>query len=780
MARVACNHQTSLLSLIFLICRSSCVQGFSSFSHLHVGVQSNGKSVRPVRSILQAQPLSSYAIDIDEKPQFPIGNRGKVNEIDFCIAPSDVSLSRAYAISKRGDTSEDGSVTMEESDGNRRVSLTKVLNTVSNRAVRRVLLSRSWPSPEALNASLRKVLSTNSSALQLDPAVKVKTAAAGDEKDAKCPVPRPILDAMMSKANAKDMNVNPGSMRSQKGGGFKTDEEWIEEQKLTFREKFSSVPGFSLAEAYFDCILNLATSGVESPRVAEVLAAGVYDESYRRVLSVLQSVGTEFVVIPDTNPPLSKIAPKLIDQDICLSMIDALKMKNEKRERTVALTTVTEVDDTADIEGENDNSDDNASTLPDIKAEVVEEKEETETKNEPSVIDEDDKENGISMQNDDAGKNIDVEDVLDSPGKKKKRFKLLFWKKDKKDLGESNDIDLSVLNQEAEAVKSDIDEKSIDIDTKLKGVEEVRIEKEDLVGVLLNAEDITMTRQLNSLSNIVQRALLFGGDQELYVLYRTMEADKAAFVEKWYPGTGGIIEKLDDEQRPGIQYLNSMLQLLKDCYEKGVVMDLLPGFTMNQSFRNSYERLTCSLVELGSGYVRLAASTKNAPIPKSAQEELGRFAQWESTLRKTIPDVSPYPDDMIGDWVVKDEIGGKTIGASNVTFAPMGLVDVAFPMEGLRWKLDPGPTHLDTCTFQVLGDDGAILQYKGFVDRGARLESRFSKRPLQVRGIATFQMRDSDTTMIGEGYSNNDLLPINVAYSSSGTTRFVMTKALNN
>lgn len=33
-------------------------------------------------------------------------------------------------------------------------------------------------------------------------------------------------------------------------------------------------------------------------------------------------------------------------------------------------------------------------------------------------------------------------------------------------------------------------------------------------------------------------------------------------------------------------------------------------------------------------------------------------------------------------------------------------------MQGLRWRLDPGPTHLDTCTFQVLSDDGAILQYK--------------------------------------------------------------------
>ena len=99
---------------------------------------------------------------------------------------------------------------------------------------------------------------------------------------------------------------------------------------------------------------------------------------------------------------------------------------------------------------------------------------------------------------------------------------------------------------------------------------------------------------------------------------------------------------------------------------------------------------------------------------------------------------------------------------------------VAPPVKGLRWRLDPGPTHLDTCTFQVLGEDGTILQYRGFIDRGARLESRFSKRALKIRGSVMFQMRDGDISL-GEDYWK-DMLPINY---KTGTTKFVMRKILD-
>jgi hypothetical protein len=160
---------------------------------------------------------------------------------------------------------------------------------------------------------------------------------------------------------------------------------------------------------------------------------------------------------------------------------------------------------------------------------------------------------------------------------------------------------------------------------------------------------------------------------------------------------------------------------------------------------------------------------KSLPKPRTAQEGIGQFAIWESSARKRAMSTSAYPSDMEGSWDVRDEIGGKTIGSSTITLLENGYVEVAPPLEGLRWRLDPGPTHLDTCTFQVLSSDGTVLQYRGFIDRGARLEARFSKRSIKVRGSVMFQLRDSVRSM--DFYK--DILPINYR---QGTTKFVMTK----
>ena len=119
---------------------------------------------------------------------------------------------------------------------------------------------------------------------------------------------------------------------------------------------------------------------------------------------------------------------------------------------------------------------------------------------------------------------------------------------------------------------------------------------------------------------------------------------------------------------------------------------------------------------------------------------------------------------------MEDLIGGETIGVSTIALGEDGQVDLAAPLEGLRWRCDPGPTHLDTCTFQVLSSDGTILQYRGFVDRGARLEARVSKRPIKVRGNVMFQMRDGSIDYF------KDMLPINYR---EGTTNFVMTKIVD-
>jgi hypothetical protein len=586
--------------------------------------------------------------------------RGKVNEIDFCIAPADVSLSRAYG------TSSSSSSSNAVASPPVILSLTRALNNASNRAVRRILLARSWPSVEALNLSLRQVAAAEKQREEAAVAAFNNDKQQLQQQQPKCPVPRPILNVLMRRRRNSTKNARPQAddeattippnPRSTVG---RTDEEYVADQIKNFQERYGTSPAFGMAQDYLQAILSLATSGVESETAAAVLVSGVYDESYKRVLAVLKSVGVVLLVDPVTGR--RRIASKLIDQDICLSVLDKIQMQREKQTK----------------------------------------------------------------------------------------------------------MELPIVNVEESTSSSNSAQDG-------KKAEE-KMTNDDLGGVLLSASEPSMTRQLNSLANIVERALLFGGDQELLVLAETLDADLSAFVDRWYPGSGGLQleQALEQETRPGVQFLNCLIQLLRDCYDNGVVVSLEPALSLPQSYANAYERLVASAVELGSGYLRPVPSSDLMafPKPRTAQEELGRFAVWESTFRaqgNSNPDVSKsHPDDMVGTWEVRDEIGGETIGMTTVTLGEKGSVQVNAPLDGLRWRLDPGPTHLDTCTFQVLSSDGTILQYRGFIDRGSRLEAKFSKRQISIRGSVMFQMRNGNLDYY------KDMLPVNYR---TGTTKFVMTK----
>ena len=238
----------------------------------------------------------------------PLEVRGKLNEIDFCMSPTDVSLSRLYNTNNASSSTfpnKDSSINGQgssERDRNAPVimSLTRALNNASNRAVRRILLSRSWPSPEALNMSLRQVLAAgktnaNASAENSDSKAKdIQTqsiASGSDQSDssgsntnsensAKCPVPRPILNVIMkeadkskisaSEATATDGQAPEVTSSTPLGRKGRTDEEWVEDQLTAFRETYGQNEGYDDAEAFMECILNLATSGVESSRVSQV------------------------------------------------------------------------------------------------------------------------------------------------------------------------------------------------------------------------------------------------------------------------------------------------------------------------------------------------------------------------------------------------------------------------------------------------------------------------------------------------------------------------------
>jgi len=544
---------------------------------------------------------------------------------------------------------------------------------------------------------------------------------------------------------ANDKQETPIPRSSKRG---RTDEEWVAEQLDTFRESYEALPGYQYADAYLECILNLATSGVESPRVAEVLAAGVYDEAYTRVLAVLKSVGVVFE--NDSNsgdPPRKRIASKLVDKDICFSMMDKLVIAKEKKGILPSPTDTVLFSHKSDTNKQETDDEPSSSAIVngdgDLSGVVEETTEDSEEKVTP------------------------VEIKADNKVPKKGLKKLMFWVKDKEAKDKSLEKAFEMVSEEEDAPETGVST-THDDDAGDSSEEESQITPEDLGAVLLSAKEPTMTRQLNVLSNIAQRALLFGGDQELLVLSETLDADKPAFIQRWYPNAGE-----DGNAQPGVQYFTSLVELLRGCYENGFQTDLDPPVSLTPSYANAYERLIASCIELGSGYIK-PAKFKSA-LPKTATEELGRFAKWETSIRQSSPDISSYPEDLIGTWQVKDEVGGKTIGISNVVFKPEGQVVVKPPLQGLRWRLDPGPTHLDTCTFQVLSDDGAILQYRGFVDRGARLEARFSNRSIKIRGGVSFLMRDGDVALLGDDYAK-DVLPINY---QAGATRFVMSKVFD-
>lgn len=564
-----------------------------------------------------------------------INSRGaKMNEIDFTLAPSDVSLSRCYQMS--GSTTSEPDTTRSTTENIQSQSLTRALNTASNRAIRRILLARSWPSAEALNLSLRTILMQQQQKEQnvvkagLVVEEEMKTGGvedleggstdATDDDKMKCPVPRPILNILTKKSRSGDGPIPAVSGDDTSSNDSSStissedrEKQWIQNQLSTFSSQYSTIPNYKAAEAYLESILVLATSGIESPRVIDILADEIYVDSYMRILSVIQSVGA--VLIEDEKGGRRRISKKLNDIDICLSMLDKISLVNERKEKEAA------------------------AAEKDVN---------------PLAIDYDaaiklafeSAEEGISF---DDFKEAYVADTIDMVSEK--------WKAQWEDEVEEEESNKKRRRSRLAFLCPAIREKEADTPTIRRaeeGEDSIVINPDDLGGVLLSAEEPTMTRQLNVLSNIVQRTLIFGGDQELLVLAETLDADKPAFIQRWYKEDQASDIDIQNESRLGVQYLNSLIQLLRDCYTKGVLTDVSPKLPLSTGYLNAYGRLTASLIELGSGYIRPSSSLspislaptkylKSTTPPKTAKEELNRFAQWERAVRKN--NENPYPDE---------------------------------------------------------------------------------------------------------------------------------------
>ncbi|CBJ25993.1 conserved unknown protein [Ectocarpus siliculosus] len=264
-------------------------------------------------------------------------------------------------------------------------------------------------------------------------------------------------------------------------------------------------------------------------------------------------------------------------------------------------------------------------------------------------------------------------------------------------------------------------------------------------------EGTTPTRALNTLVNRVVRTVCVGSDEDLQALAREMESKHNKFMTKCF-GKGSWQGTQED------MFYHALVNLVKN----GLTDEGVPA--LSGAYLNSYQRLMGILVQ--------EVGTRSTP---ASEMVLKSFLAWEREIRKelTEPAWKSRPSDLVGSWALNTSgwdgltdlpvdssaAGGGTtdgmvdLGLSDlvVSFRKDGTVQI--PVEkgvGLQWRVEPGPTHLDTIYFEMIpaapkvkasskaGAGGATtLSYTGYVDRGARIEARFSKRFLKMTGRMT-------------------------------------------
>lgn len=247
------------------------------------------------------------------------------------------------------------------------------------------------------------------------------------------------------------------------------------------------------------------------------------------------------------------------------------------------------------------------------------------------------------------------------------------------------------------------------------------------------------------LANRVVRTVCVGSDEDLQRLAREMESKRTKFLSK---NVGGSWEGSQEDM-----FFGALVTLVRNG-----LTDEDPA--LKGAYLNSYQRLV--------GIVVQEVGTRSTP---ASEMILSSFLAWEREIRKelTEPAWESRPPDLVGSWALEaagwDGLSDIPVDGSEmedlglndlvVTFGKDGTVQV--PVEkgvGLEWRVEPGPTHLDTIYFEMIpaaptasasseagAGGGTTLSYTGYVDRGARIEARFSKRFVKMTGRMTSEVR---------------------------------------
>lgn len=280
----------------------------------------------------------------------------------------------------------------------------------------------------------------------------------------------------------------------------------------------------------------------------------------------------------------------------------------------------------------------------------------------------------------------------------------------------------------------------------------------------MDAARSSMTRTLNTLSNDLLRAASYGQADDVVAardalqeqLLQPMPAEAAAYVEALVS-----LARPQAETAARAAIVDAALETF--FLERATPL----ADRLGDAYSVALQRVLGELTRRGAiaGAPSSETVVEDAPRASVFGGRLGfNFIEWEMRLRRDLaasrdPKNGLQPRDFVGKWqlVLIDDVPSQPFVASPDLIADADDVfDITLQADGAvahstlpyyarpnLWRVRPGPAHLDTCEFSVNFDEETTIDFRGYVDRGQRIESRFSSRPIRVSGFAFTQDDDS-------------------------------------
>ena len=323
---------------------------------------------------------------------------------------------------------------------------------------------------------------------------------------------------------------------------------------------------------------------------------------------------------------------------------------------------------------------------------------------------------------------------------------------------------------------------------------------------LLTGSENTATSVLNRYSNCVSRAMIYGGSRERTALANVIDIEIPNFSKEYVKGNcdsqevrylkalvtflrHGVAAAETATRYRGFQgssnivglssldgYMDEMCKAAEIDIESKLCrigQDEKEDLRLFDIYQTAFQRVVVDvcLAEMLPGMrrgrvdaegVRLAGELEDADL-------LQNFVDWEASLRTNLTDSmwNPNPPELAGAWELTDVAGEGSLESifglpaeelqqeDSTRLGPKvmlqldGKVDVHVKTgKGDRWYFRPGPAHLDTCEFFISSKetDQIQLRYTGFIDRGQRIEARFSRRPIRMTGRVEILKEGGDVT----------------------------------